>query len=268
MNTTRRTRRNAAKRIQSAARKYITSRIRRQNTRPYVTRCLGMTNKKTYNFTRHIHSVGGTGSTSDSGIELNRNATYLIGSSGFSGMEFKFQLLGVTATCGGTTAWNGGAIWNMPDITDLLNLFDMYRINYIDVTIRFSQDSSSESAPTVCIPLLYVVEDQNDAATLSLNQVQEYGNVQILQLSQADMINKKNKYRLNPRVQRSVQITGGAGIFETPEKPIWLSTSGNGDIVDHFGMKMVFDPIHYGAALALGYVHFDFEYNLSFKNLN
>lgn len=121
---------------------------------------------------------------------------------------------------------------SMPGYTDFTALYDAYRITH--ASVKFILDVNSSSMPpgnsAAFMPLIYIVKDYNDAATLaSVNAYLEYQNCKVARLDQPVTVS------LVPKM--SVAAYGG-GVFTSYSRPAvnpWVDMVSSG--VEYYGLK-------------------------------
>lgn len=116
---------------------------------------------------------------------------------------------------------------DLPDYVEFQNLFDQYRIDWVDVMFICKQSGSSPS-----YPIIYYVEDHDDDGAPTVNQILSSQNTQILQFgSNRTML----KLRIIPNVTRNVYISGITNGYERAPPRTWLDCANAN--VPHYGYK-------------------------------
>ena len=209
-----------------------------------------------HKFQRTVISAGGSG---DTGININSQIATGFFSSGSYDFGFTFSLAGVFLYLGGVYT----ASWAMNSTSEFTALFDMYRIASIDVVMTMNVDNSPNGAPTISMPIIYMVEDFDDSSDVPLTSIVQYNNLKTIQCGVNDK-GSVNRFRIHPKPAETVWYTSVTSGYQQGTNKKWMNTNYNA--VPYFGLKGVIDPIHTTAgSVSLGYLHFSFTYNLEFK---
>lgn len=171
-------------------------------------------------------------------------------------MELFFTLNSVSLHLGGTLF----ATYAVPSSSEFTNLYDQYRIDYIDMDITFNSDISSTSNPTTSLPKIWFVEDHNDVNATTLSQVMQYDNVQVWQLGLDGGVMKR--IRIKPTTNSLVYYNAITSAYKKNSNKEWLDTQYPN--IPYYGVKMVVDPIVYtGATQLLGYISMNWTYHIT-----
>lgn len=169
---------------------------------------------------------------------------------------------------GGVQVLIGGAnvdTYAMPNATDFSNLYEQYRIDWIDVMITFSNNNSSINQPTTGLPRIFFAEDHDDTSAVNMTGILQYDNLQQWQLGALDGSNTKT-IRIHPTALQSVYLSAVSTGYQAGNKSQFISTAYAG--VPHYGVKMVVDPIFYSAgSVAVGNLAMAFKYHLTFRSV-
>jgi len=250
--------RGAARRIA----KFITAR-RRPTVRPRRG-VRGATSTVVHSYTRTCSSGTTQGDNDTIGINT-QSATGLTmngANYGVYDIELSFSLSGgVQVLIGGANADTYG----MPNATDFSNLYEQYRIDWIDCMITFTNNNSSINQPTTGLPRIFFVEDHDDTAAVNMTGILQYDNLQQWQLGANQGSNTKT-IRIHPTALQSVYLSAVATGYEAGNKARFISTAYAG--VPHYGVKMMVDPIYYSAgSVAVGNLAMAFKYHLTFRSV-
>lgn len=206
----------------------------------------------------------GSGMTagSNDGIWVNtQNATGLIfgggAATGLYDVELSFSLYQVQAYIGGTAV----GTYAMPSVTDFTNLYDLYRIDYIDVCITFSNNTSSINQPTTGLPIIYFVEDNDDVAATNTGSLMQYDKLKKFQFGMKNMI----RTRIHPKPLEMVYQSAVSTSYQSGSGKKFLTTANNN--IPHYGVKLTVDPGPYSAAaVQTGVIQMSFKYHITCKN--
>jgi len=162
----------------------------------------------TYNFTRYASTSIGTGANS---FTLSSVITQ---------NSFNFTFL----------------LTNLRNSSDFTNLFDQYRINYVDLFFKLVTNPDAQTSTTLSssyFPTLWFVRDYDDAGPMTVADMQERQDVKRIVL-RPDVI---NKIRVNPKFL--------AMSYQTLTSTGYSPRVGFIDCVDsavpHYGLKTVFN---------------------------
>lgn len=210
-------------------------------------------------YTRVI-STGATPGTSDA-ISVNSLASIGCGVAGVNSgnfdLQFSFSLQKVQMYIAGATWYN----WDMPSYTDFTNLYDKYRIDWIDVSMTFNSNTSTPAGGGVTtMPKVFVAEDNDDVSASNLAVIQQYDNLKIFQFGAGDGVMKT--FRIHPKCQEMVYYTAALTGYQPSSSKKFIDTQYPN--IPMYGLKAVIDPIVYTAATQpLGYISMSFKYHIT-----
>lgn len=156
---------------------------------------------------------------------------------------------------------------HVSNVTEIVNLFDNYRIKYVSIKIvpGFNSVDMQGNAITGSqheLPTMHYTID-NDDATVPANRTA------VLENSYAKSIrlDKPFTITLKPRAQNVVATTAGAQSAGMLPATQWLDSSSQ--TIPHFGLKMWFDewPVITAANSAAACLKFIVTYSLECKNV-
>jgi len=207
--------------------------------------------------------TGGTVGISDSIIVNTQAATGLLiaglAATAAYDMEFSFSLTG------GVDLYIAGALYTnyaMPVTADFTNLYEKYRIDWIECNFTFSADNSSTASNnTHSMPRIFMVEDNDDTTAINLAAIQQYDNLKQWQLGLDGGVSKK--WKIHPTPLEMVYLSAIATGYQKGSNKKWINTAYGQ--VPHYGMKMIVDPITYTAgSVPLGCIAMSFKYHFTF----
>ncbi|AYP28914.1 MAG: Rep [Cressdnaviricota sp.] len=222
---------------------------------------LSAISSKFHKFTRTAASGAGGGGTSI--ISMNANGLFYLNgvSQGSANMQIQFSLASLNILFGGVLSTQ----IPLPSYTELSNLYDQYRIDYVEVQLIFSSSNSSTASPNTALPTLYLAKDYDDSNDANIPALCQYDNMQVIQLGQRNNSNGVYKLNLRPSLDVTVYNTGTTtGLARG--KPMFVDTAY--PAVPHFGLKMSFDAnTPQGAAAAvLGELMIITKYHLTMSH--
>jgi len=205
-------------------------------------------------YTRTV-STGATVGNNDA-ILVNSQAAQGLGTSGFYDMEFSFSLQKVQMNISGTAYTS----WTVPNYTDLTNLYDKYRIDWVDVCMTFNGNNSSTANGTQSLPRIFFVEDNDDVQSINLTAIQQYDNLKTFQFGVGEGVMKT--IRIHPRPQEMVYYTAALTGYQQGSNKKFIDTSYPD--IPQYGCKIIVDPIYYTtASVNLGSIAFSFKYHIT-----
>jgi len=193
--------------------------------------------------------------SSGSSYPLDALATNGLNGTGYYDMQLSFSLSAMNALVHGVTQNN----WPVPNYAEFTSLFDLYRIKYVVVEIFLNSNSSTVTTPAVSLPIVYTAVTSDDAGATTQTAIQQYSTCKTEQF-QTSRTGIKRIFRPKPSNLVYNGITSGY----SPTNQ-WLDTAY--PETPHFGMKIVFDPIHNTTASQVcGYVTVVTKYVIEFRN--
>jgi len=243
------------------------ARIRAIGARRTVRRSRGVrgsTSTVVHSYTRTCSS-GQTQGDNDT-ISINTQSASGLNMNGVAygayDIEMSFSL------SGGVQVLIGGAnvdTYAMPNATDFSNLYEQYRIDWIDVMLTFSNNNSSINQPSTGLPRIFFVEDHDDTSAINMTGILQYDNLKEWQLGANGGSNTKT-IRIRPTALQSVYLSAIATGYEAGNAPRFISTAYAA--VPHYGVKMMVDPIFYSAgSVFVGNIAMSFKYHLTFRSV-
>jgi len=152
---------------------------------------------------------------------------------------FQGSLAGTGAAAFSQLSFN---INQLPNPTDLTNLFSEYRISFakVKVTLR------NQIEPTNAIPRIFIVRDYvNSTVPVNLDELREYSDLKTRKLSYT----RPQVFTIRP----ATSVLQGDGVTKVPVWRQWIpSTSPS---CNYLGFRIGFDPIPVGQTI-------DFEFML------
>ncbi len=115
---------------------------------------------------------------------------------------------------------------DVPDVTEFTNLFDQYRINWVDYIIMLKNPGTGGGYPTV-----YFAEDHDSDSTPTFNELYSSQSLQVFQFNATQTM---FKIRVRPNTLRAV-FNGLVNGYERSPPGTWVDC-GNPS-VPHYGVK-------------------------------
>lgn len=175
-------------------------------------------------------------------------------------MQFSFSLSGFTCYIGGTQV----AVIPMNNSSEFTNLFDNYRIKYIDFDMIFSNNTSSVNSPATGLPTILVAKDHDDVGAVTAGGLMQYEGVRTWQAGNPNQRSNKFTIRVKPR-PAALMFNGVSSGYAQAGNNQWLD-SAYPDI-PHYGVKIAMNnatPVP-AATTIIGYIQFVARYTLEFK---
>lgn len=173
-------------------------------------------------------------------------------------IELSFSLNGVAIYLGGALV----DTYAMPNATDFTNLYDQFRIDWIDCMYTFSNNNSSINQPTTGLPRVFHVVDHDEVSASNMTTVLQYDNLQQWQLGHDP---STKIIRIRPTPLQMVYLSAVATGYEAGQKAKFISTAYAG--VPHYGVKMIVDPILYSAgSVFVGNIAMSFKYHITCRS--
>lgn len=152
----------------------------------------------------------------------------------------------------------------VPSSSEFSKLFDQWRIVGVDMEVFFSGNSQSIVTAGTTLPLLWYVDDYDDANNTPLSLIQQYPRVKIANMGESG--GYVIRHRMTPRP--SLIIPDGAGGFGAAPQldgPTWIDTVTPG--TPHYGLKLCLDTYGRTSAGDLGSLSFVAKVHFAFKNV-
>lgn len=133
------------------------------------------------------------------------------------------------------TSGNTITLSQIPAYTEIVNLFDVYKISYVKIRFFLDYDPSAQTAATSYYPKLYFCTDVDDASQpLSLQEFRERSNTQIRVLTPQRPVTFGWRPNTLQMIYRSLSTTA-----YVPKWNQWIDTD-TAD-VPHYGYKWAID---------------------------
>lgn len=209
------------------------------------------------------HGVGG-------GINFYNEGGVPVGpsviGSGSNAFSFNFSLSGMqTLINGGGAASNGGGVNNI-NVNEYTNLFDSYRLIGIEIKMIYSGNDVTANQTTNSLPTIMMVNDYDDSNNTSVASLLQYDSLKTFQMGSGN--NNSWTWRMRPKLQASIQTTGGAVLSMTPSRGAWIDTLSPD--AQYFGVKGYVDlqTVLTGGTspTPMGFITFYVKAKVQFKN--
>uniref|UniRef100_UPI004047A0A4 hypothetical protein n=1 Tax=Flavobacterium sp. TaxID=239 RepID=UPI004047A0A4 len=247
---------------------------RRSATTRGVSR--GITGRRTYQFTRSISTNNGASFAAANQVLINCDGNYgfIVGGiqqNSFN-MSIAFQLNGMALYFGGVFY----GLLAMPNVAEFQNLFDQYRIDKVDLTMFYSVntnevDKTATTSQNIdALPVFGSALDYDDTASVDMNGLQQYASFKQWQWGGQQNRGGVHRLSVKPAIQR-VTFSGNAGTATAgSERAFGAVLDTSTGAINHFGVKMAFDPITQGvpsgASKLLGTLVITAKYHMTFYN--
>lgn len=220
-----------------------------------------------YNVLKRTLSSGGP---SNPVFWMDESAGFQITSSGQvpSGTGFGFNLQFQFALSKMFYSLNGvstGSI-SLPGYADIANLYDNYKIKYVQMKIWYSNNSSNNSNVSSSIqtylPTIIVAKDYDDSNNASWSDLLQYQKVRMTQLGNG----KPMVIRVKPKPQNSMYNSVSTTSYGPTNSSQWIATSYPD--TPHYGLKLAWNGAG-GATTAatwIGSLQFIVTYYIEVKN--
>lgn len=143
---------------------------------------------------------------------------------------------------------------DLPGSTEFANLFDQYKINWVDYIFQFKSANLTQYGVT-----LYYAEDHDDASAPTLNAIMEAQSTQIVTFgTNRTMV----KFRVKPNPLRAVYRSALTTGYERAPNGTWLDCAQSD--IPHYGVKYFIQ--NYNSAPGNDHlISVILRYNVSFK---
>jgi len=164
-----------------------------------------------------------TGSNDASYVGLDAKSGFALGSGTATGgtswnMQFNFMLSAMNMQIGGL----GVDIQAVPSFSEIQNMYDNYRIKYIEFKIIFSNNLSNVNTPSTYLPTLLIVKDYDDSNNTDYNALLQYDNCISWQPSATST---SKTIFIKPRVANLIYQTNLTSGYSQNDPKAWLDTS-------------------------------------------
>jgi len=178
--------------------------------------------------------------------------------------SFNYSLSGMATLINGSTAGcqnAGGA--GAPNSAEYTALFDSYRIAGIEMKMVYSGNSVTANQINNALPNIMMANDYDDSNLTQTAALSQYDSMRVMQFGSA----QSHTWKVRPRLQASVETTGGSILALTPPRGAWLDTAAPD--VKYFGVKGIADiqtDLSTGTLTPMGFITFYVKAKLQFKN--
>lgn len=170
-------------------------------------------------------------------------------------LEVVFSLSSTAFFIGGVLA----ATASNPGSSDFTALFDLYRLDSVEVSIMYGVNSNAPGiVSTAQLPIINIVFDPTDSSAISLSSILQYNNLQTVQLG-----NQRNNNGYVIRCKPRPLLTATGSAVAAAETNPWISK--DVPAVQYLGLKMFYDSAGSTATTVIGQVSFYVKYNWSMK---
>lgn len=157
-----------------------------------------------------------------------------------------FRLFDFAATSGPTFDSYYFNLAQLPNMSEISNLFSQYKIT--GVKLRFFYTNDAATTATQSSGYFYFVFDDNDAAVpTSLDQMYQYPRLKICKMTQLD--GKRNSPFIRPKAAMEVHRTGSTTSYAAYRSNPWIDLTNDSGLTNHYGIKIAYDQISTGAFL-------------------
>lgn len=223
-------------------------------------------NPSGYNVLKRALMTGGPNAT----FWMDESAGFAITSTGNvpSGAGFGFNLQFQFALSKMFYSINGIPTGSIPlsGYADLANLYDNYRIKYVEFKIWYSNNASnnlnSSASITTYLPMIIVAKDYDDSNNASYSDLLQYQKQSNMQLGNG----RPMVVRIKPRAQNSMYNSVSTTAYGPSSNPSWIATAYPD--VPHYGLKLAWNGTGASptAATWIGSLQFVATYYIEVKN--
>lgn len=121
---------------------------------------------------------------------------------------------------------------DVASFSEFTALYDQYRIHGVELTFKINVDPSAQSAVQATYPVLWYVNDYDDDAVVTLQQLQQYSSCKRIVLRP----NAFKRIYIRPAVSSLIYQSAVSSGF-TPKWKVWLDAANA--IVPHYGLKAI-----------------------------
>jgi len=165
-----------------------------------------------------------------------------------------------------TVVYAGGAIinsWTNPGYTELVNLFQEYRIDEVEVQMFYSNNVSQINNISN-LPIISIVYDRDGTAATSSAAFLQYQDLKTIQLGN-DRDPSGPVFRFRP-VPNELAGTSATVSQIVPTSAPFVSALF--PALPHYGMRILYDPVATTSATSVGNLSFYVRYHISARRSN
>lgn len=183
------------------------------------------------------------------------NLGFNIGAATSEAMSFVYDSTGVRIYVAALSS----AFVPLPNAAELAALYDLVRIDKVEITFASSQQASSEtfSANNLPVRLIFCNDDNDGAGTSTLSQIQQQPNKSFYNGD-----GTMDKWTCMPKYQRIVYFTALTSSYEPTKGFVNSDTA-----VPHYGTRVGVANLSSFGATNSGNVDFSFKFFLTLKNV-
>lgn len=188
------------------------------------------------------------------GLSINGVASIL------GNVALVFSLDGLSLSANGTA---GALTQSMPGVAEFTALFDQYRIDYVEVRVNFSANSQSTNSLNHGMPEFFFAKDYDDASATTLNDIQQYDNVETWQPTGSST---SYMVKLKPRAANLFYNGVTSGYAPSNANQFFDTAS---SAIPFYGLKCAWQVLAPagGTERHMGYLNFTVKYHMTFKGL-
>jgi hypothetical protein len=177
---------------------------------------------------------------------------------GFAGTGFDIEMTFSLQNTYVSVAGGAAVTYVNPGYGDIVNLFQEWKINFVEVMFLYS-NNCSQINNTVNLPVLQVAADFVNATATTSSQMLQYQDMKVIQLG---------NYRgdAGPVFKLKPRFGIGTGPTFIPNGSEWLSTLA--PTTQHNCLKVYYDSFASASATSVGSLGFYVRYNISARKSN
>lgn len=222
-------------------------RMRKSVSKASSSRAKGVSMKR-FNTTTITRSI-----TQSGGVNLQNGWTGGV-ASGYD-ITIEPTLQNCSFIVAGTTAYQPV----MPNVTELTNLYDQYRIKRVYIEVWCSATEHGTGTPTAGLPLIHYANDYNSTGAFNINDILQYPDMKTRQLGGVKPI----KWSFVPRIRSDVLTQGGLLSTSALNTTGWIDTTSAS--VAHLGTKILINPQGLSTNISIGQMTIVVRYDIEFR---
>jgi len=175
-----------------------------------------------------------------------------LNASGSYDAEINFSLQQTLVNFGGTLF---STVTN-PGYTEILNLFQEYRIDEVEISFMYSNNTSQINNVSN-LPNFLIAADYTDSAAITAPAIMQFENLRVVQLGNYRG-DSGPTFKLKPKYLDGALVVGqNAG---------WLSVLQPTAV--HYGLKFVYDPVSNASNVSVGNLSLYVRYHITARKSN
>lgn len=145
-----------------------------------------------------------------------------------------------------------------PGFSEIVNLFQEYRIDEVEVMFLYNNNTSQVSN-TTNLPILQVAVDYTGTASINQAAILQFENLRVIQMG-----NYRGEGGPSFRFKPRPFINGATSFFGAPDQ--WISVLV--PTIPYNSLKMVYDPVSTASTISVGNIELYVRYHISARKTN